>query len=218
MADYRRMAFVKDGSDAVTVLADDGAERMLEVRAVIARRTRTEVTLTADEGNSGDGNATLSDPSLGQLAEAGIYRLVRITAGATATFQVLSPKGYVLPDLAVGTAYEGGHLNLTVADIATDFVVGETFTVDVSGDGKVVALDPAAVDGSAGAIGIAAFDMIAPDGVDAEVTAILRDAILADAGDRLARRHRRDRSGGGNRRSHSVRGILIARATAESDL
>ena len=86
LADYRRTAFVKDGSDAVTVLAGDGAERMLEVGAVIAQRTRIEVTLTADEGNSGDGNATLSDPSLGQLAEAGIYRLARITAGATAAF------------------------------------------------------------------------------------------------------------------------------------
>ena len=122
----------------------------------------------------------VSDPSLGQLAEAGIYRLARITAGATATFQVLSAKGYVLPDLAAGTAYEGGYLNLTVVDGATDVVVGDTFTVDVSGHGKVVALDPAAVDGSAGAIGIAAFDMTAPDGVDAEVTAILHDAILAD--------------------------------------
>lgn len=66
----------------------------------------------------------VSDPSLGQLAEAGIYRLARITAGATATFQVLSAKGYVLPDLAAGTAYEGGYLNLTVVDGATDFVVG----------------------------------------------------------------------------------------------
>ena len=167
--------------EAVTVLAGDGEDRMLKVGAVIARRTRSTVTVTAGDGNTGDGEAAPADPPLGALAEAGIYRLACITAGADGgTFQVLSPKGYVLPDLTVGEAYEGGHLNLTVADGAADFVVGDTFTIEVSGDRKVVALDPAAVDGTAEAIGIVAYDVTAPDGADAEVTAILRDAVLAD--------------------------------------
>ena len=166
--------------EAVTVLAGDGAERALKTGAVIARRTRSEVAATADAGNTGDGAATMADPPLGALAESGIYRLACITAGATGTFQVLSPKGYVLPDLTVGEAYEGGHLNLTVADGAADFVAGDTFAIEVSGDGKVVGLDPAAVDGTAEAVGIAAYDVTAADGTDAEVTAILRDAVLAD--------------------------------------
>ena len=166
--------------EAVTVLAGDGAERVLKAGAVIARRSRTEVTVAAGDGNTGDGEATLSDPALGQLAEAGLYRLACITAGADGgTFQVLSPKGYRLPDLTVGEAYAGGHLNLTVADGATDFAVGDTFAIEVSGDGKVVGLDPAAVDGTAEAIGIVAYDVTALDGADTEVTAILRDAVLA---------------------------------------
>ena len=163
--------------EAVTVLAGEGAERTLKVGAAIAARTRSTVTVTAGDGNTGDGAATLADPPLGVRAEAGIYRLACVTAGADGgTFQVLSPRGYVLPNLTVGTTYAGGHLNLTVAD----FVVGNTFTIEVSGDGTVVALDPAAVDGTAEAIGIVAFDVTAPDGVDSEVTAILRDAVLAD--------------------------------------
>ena len=166
--------------DTVTVLAGAGAERALKVGAVIARRTRSTVTVTAGDGNTGDGETTLADPALGALAEAGIYRLACITAGAAGTFQVLSPKEYVLPDLTVGTAYEGGHLNLTVADGTADFVVGDAFAIEVAGDGKVVAFDPAAVDGTAEAIGIVAYDVTAPDGTDAEVTAILRDAVLAD--------------------------------------
>ena len=166
--------------EAVTVLAGEGAERVLKVGAVIAARTRSMVTVTAGDGNTGDGEATLSDPALGQLAEAGIYRLACITAGADGIFLVLSPKGYVLPDLTVGEAYESDHLNLTVADGATDFVAGDTFAIEVSGDGKVVGLDPAAVDGTAEAIGIVAFDVTAPNGTDTEVTAILRDAVLAD--------------------------------------
>ena len=167
--------------EAVTVLAGDGAERVLKVGAVIAARTRSTVTVTAGDGNTGDGEATLSDPALGQLAEAGIYRLACITAGADGgTFQVLSPRGYVLPDLTVGETYAGGHLNLIVADGAADFVAGDTFVIEVSGDGKAVALDPAAVDGTAEAVGIVAYDVTAPDGVDTEVTVILRDAVLAD--------------------------------------
>ena len=167
--------------EAVTVLAGDGAERVLKVGAVIAARTRSTVTVTAGDGNTGDGEATLSDPPLGQLAEAGIYRIACTTAGADGgTFQVLSPKGYSLPDLTVGDAYESGHLNLTIADGAADFVAGDTFAIEVSGDGKVVGLDLVAVDGTAEALGIVAYDVTAPDGADAEVTAILRDAVLAD--------------------------------------
>ena len=166
--------------EAVTVLAGDGVERVLMAGAVIAARTRSEVTVTAGAGNTGDGEATLADPALGALAEVGAYRLACVTAGAAGTFQVLSPRGYVLPDLTVDTAYEGGHLNLTVADGAADFVVGDTFAIEVSGDGRAVGLDPTAVDGTAEAIGIVAYDVTAPDGTDAEVTAILRDAVLAD--------------------------------------
>ena len=167
--------------EAVTVLAGGGAERVLKAGAVIAERIRSQVTVTAGDGNTGDGEATPADPPLGALAEAGIYRLACITAGADGgTFQVLNPKGYVLPDLTVGDAYESDHFNLTVADGAADFVVGDTFTIEVSGDGKVVGLDPAAVDGTAEAIGIVAYDVTTPDGTDTEVTAILRDAVLAD--------------------------------------
>ena len=165
--------------ETVTVLAGDGAERVLMAGAVIAARTRSKVTV-AGAGNTGDGEATLADPPLGALAEVGAYRLACVTAGAAGTFQVLSPRGYVLPDLTVDTAYAGDHLNLTVADGAVDFVVGDTFAIEVAGDGKVVGLDPTAVDGTAEAIGIVAYDVTAPDGTDAEVTAILRDAVLAD--------------------------------------
>jgi len=161
--------------ETVTVLAGNGADRVLKVGTAITRRSRSAVTVTA-----GDGEATLADPPLGALAEAGTYRLTCTTAGATGTFQVLSPRGYRLPDLTVGEAYAGDHINLTIADGAPDFAAGDEFTVEVGGDGKVVALDPAGVDGTAEAIGIVAFDVTAPDGGDAEVTTILRDAVLTD--------------------------------------
>jgi hypothetical protein len=167
--------------EAVTVLAGAGAARALKVGEVIGKRTKSTVAVTADAGNTGDGAATLADPALGAKAEAGAYSLICVAAAVDGgTFEVLTPKGYKLPDLTVGQPYAGDHINLTIADGAADFVVGDTFTVDVSGDGKVVALDPAGVDGTAEAFGISAADVTAPDGADAEGTAIVRDAILAD--------------------------------------
>ena len=163
--------------EAVTVLAGAGAARVLTVGTVIGRRVKSSVTVTADAGNTGDGVASLATPGIGTEAEVGVYTLTCIAA---ATFEVLTPRGYKLPDLTVGQAYAGAHLALTIADGATDFIVGDKITVTVAGDGKVVALDVTMVDGAHEAAGIVAADVTAPDGVDAEGFAIVRDAILAD--------------------------------------
>ena len=169
--------------EAVTVLAGSGADREMKVGEVIGKRTKSSVAVTPDAGNTGDGFATLATPALGADAEAGTYTLTcTATAVDAGTFEVLTPKGYKLPDLTVGQAYAGGHINLTVADGATDFVVGDKFTVDVSGDGKMVALDLTGTDGTQEAFGILEADVTAPDGVDTSAVAVARDAILAAAG------------------------------------
>ncbi len=166
--------------ESVTVLAGSGSDRSLAIGEVFGKRTRSEVVVTADGGNTGDGTA--GAVTLGALAEAGTYSLTCIVAAANAgTFQVQTPKGYRLPNLEVGQAYAGDHLNITIADGATDFVVGDTFTIDVSGDGKVVALDTGAVDGSQEAAGILTAVVTAPDGIDATGVVIVRQAIVADA-------------------------------------
>lgn len=167
--------------EAVTVLAGTGADRVLSVGAVIGKRTKSLVTVTADAGNTGGGLATLAVPALGARAEVGVYTLTCSAVATNAgTFEVLTPSGYKLPDLSVGQAYAGDHINLTIDDGGPDFDVGDRFTVDVSGDGRVVALDTAAVDGTHEAYGIAGVDVTAPDGTDAGAMAIVRDAILAD--------------------------------------
>ncbi len=165
--------------EAVTVLAGSGSDRTLAIGEVFGKRTKSDVAAAADGGNTGDG--TTGAVTLGSKAEPGIYSLTCIVAAANAgTFQVQTPNGYRLPDLEVGQAYAGDHINLTLSDGAADFVVGDTFTVDVSGDGKVVALDLSGVDGSHEAAGIIAAAVTASDGTDAEGLAIVRDAILAD--------------------------------------
>ena len=164
--------------EAVTVLAGSGAARTLAVGEVIAKRIKSAAVATADAGNTGDG--VVGAVTLGVNADVGTYTLTCTAASADAgTFQVLTPNGYRLPDLTVAVAYAGSHINLTIADGAADFIVGDIVTIAVSGDGKVVALAPAGVDGSADPIGIIAATITAPDGSDVDGLAIVRDAILA---------------------------------------
>ena len=47
-------------------------------------------------------------------------------------------------------------------------------------DGKVVALDPGAANGTENAIGVLTTDVTAPDGIDAEGVMIARHAIVSD--------------------------------------
>ena len=166
--------------EAITILAGDGSDRTLIVGEVIGKRTKSTVTVTADGGNTGDG--TTGTVTLGTSAETGTYTLTCITAAANAgTFQVQTPKGYLLPNLEVGQTYAGDHLNLTLSDGATDFVVGDTFSFGISGDDKVVALDLVGVDGSQEAAGISADTVTAPDGTDTNSVAIVRQAMVSDA-------------------------------------
>ncbi|ABK44546.1 putative phage protein GP19 [Magnetococcus marinus MC-1] len=165
--------------ETVTVLGGVGTERVLPVGTLIGRRTKSEVAAAADASNSGDG--TIGTVTLGSRAVPGVYSLTCIIASAdSGTFQVVDPNGHRLPDVTVGVAYDTYHLKFTIDDGATDFVLGDHFTVLTTGDGNVVAMDPTAVDGSADPIGIIAQRVVAPVGQDTPEVAILRHAILAD--------------------------------------
>lgn len=107
--------------------------------------------------------------------------LASAAAGNSGTFAVRAPDGSTLPDATVAVAYSNAHLNFTIADGATDYAAGDTFTVTVAaGSGKVVALDPAAVNGAAQAYGImiAAVDATSADKAG---VAIVREAMIAPA-------------------------------------
>ena len=56
-----------------------------------------------------------------------------VAAANSGTFSVLTPGGYPLADLTVAVAYSSNHFSVTLADGATDFIVGDTFTITVAG-------------------------------------------------------------------------------------
>lgn len=152
--------------ELLTVLAGDGADRVLGVGEVIGKITHGAVT-EDHAGNTGDG--AMGAITLGPLAQVGDYLLTCVTAAADGgVFHVVSPAGYRLADLTVGVAYAGDHLNMTLADGDADFVVGDKFTISIApGSGKVKALDPDAKDGSQNAAGFMGQAVTAPNGEDA---------------------------------------------------
>lgn len=164
--------------EQVTVLAGSGEARALVVGEVIGKITHGAATAAPNEANTGDG--VMGAVTLGALAEIGDYVLTCTAAAADGgVFQVVAPSGYVLPPLTVAVAYAGDHLNMTLADGDADFIVGDQFTISIApGSGKMVALTPAAVDGSQNAAGLMAAAVTAPDGSDAPSVAVVRDAVV----------------------------------------
>lgn len=107
-------------------------------------------TPAAGGGNTGDGTITGYALAAGGPAIVGNYSLVCVAAAVNGgTFELYDPNGKIVGTVEVGTAFTGGGLTFTVADGATDFVVGDTFTLPVAaGSGQAKALDANAVDGS----------------------------------------------------------------------
>jgi hypothetical protein len=109
-------------------------------------------TATADAGNTGNG--VVGAVTIGANFQEGTYTLTCKNADVSGSevFGVVAPDGTVLEDLTVAVAYSS-QIALTIADGATDFVVGDSVTVAVAA-GKYAAYDPSATDGTQVVAGI----------------------------------------------------------------
>lgn len=173
---------LQQSREQVTVLAGSGADRELKVGQVLGKATKGTPVITPDGGNTGNG--ALGTLTLGAKALLGDYVVTCIAAAANAgTFMVQDPDGRRLADAEVGVAYVSQDLNFTISDGGTDWAVGDFITVEVpEGSGKVVAIDFAALNGTQDAYGVLAAAVTAPDGEDNTGVAIVRDALVIDAG------------------------------------
>lgn len=133
-------------NEAVTIASGQD----LEVGAVIGQ------ILTATETHAGNtGNGVLGSVTFGSKATPGLYTLTcTATASNAGTFKLTTPAGETVPQLlTVAVTYTSDHLNVTLADGATDFIVGDKFLITVAG-GNFKALDQTATDGTQTAYGI----------------------------------------------------------------
>lgn len=119
--------------DDMTVLSGENVSR----GDVVARTGRYSAA-AAVAGGSNTGNGTVSGETANDTAMAGTYTLTCTAAAAdSGTFKVVAPDGTLLEYATVAVPYDS-QIGFTIADGATDFIVGDTFTIVVTeGEGKL---------------------------------------------------------------------------------
>jgi len=131
--------------DVITVY--EGSEVEYQIGTVLGK-TLVSGSATATAGTN-TGNGTMGAITVGGTAEIGTYTL-RISKAASnaGDFVVVNPSGNVVGNGTVAVAYSAAGLAFTLADGATDFVVGDTFTIAVTGTVKYKRVEATATDGS----------------------------------------------------------------------
>lgn len=115
-----------------------------------------EFTVTVTDGvpttgaDVGTGDGTMTGVEGRRELKVGTYTLTCITAATNGgVFSVADPDGNLLENATVTVAYESDQLAFIINDGATDFIVGDTFTVAVTiSQRQCVAVDKTATDGS----------------------------------------------------------------------
>ncbi|MCF7945183.1 MAG: hypothetical protein K9L75_06590 [Spirochaetia bacterium] len=119
----------------------------------------------AAEGSENTGDGTVDAIAIGPKAVVGTYKLVCISASADGgRFNVISPRGHSCGVANVGEAFVSGELNLTVNDGAEDFVLGDEFTIPVTGLGTWKLVNSADDEGAGTAEMIQMLDVDASEG------------------------------------------------------
>lgn len=128
----------------------------LKAGTILARRTVAVAVVAAAGANTGDGTATLATVVAGPVVPlVGAYVLTATTAVTNGgIFQLVDPNGAIVASDLIMTAgagaatvFETAGLEFTITDGAADFIVGDSFTLTVAADGKLV---PYAIAGAGG--------------------------------------------------------------------
>lgn len=135
---------------------------------ILARRA-VDATVTVTAGaNTGDGTVTLAQPSDGPVVpRVGNYVLRCTTAVANGgIFRLEDPDGAIVATgLAMtagagnATIIEAAGLRFTITDAATDFIVGDSFTLAVAADGNMVPYSPTGVGGAQVPLAVLTYDV-----------------------------------------------------------
>lgn len=142
---YEQEASVGICRDVVTVY--EAGAKTYPIGTVLGRTfVATSVTGAAVAGNTGNG--VIGTVTSTGKATRGTY-IVRIETAVSnsGTFTVTNPSGAMIATGVVGVAFSN-QIAFTLADGATDFVVGDSFTVEVVGDYKYKMVEATATDGS----------------------------------------------------------------------
>jgi hypothetical protein len=160
--------------EEVVICAGSGR---LAAGTLIALITATNaLTPTAKPGNAGNG--IIGSVTVSSAAVSGIYTLKIVEAAANGgEFELLNAESYPIGEGVVGQPYNGNGLAFTLSDGSTDFVVGDSFTLNVKANlGEHTAYDDDGTDdGRRAATGI----LYAP--VDATLNDVRAVSVARDA-------------------------------------
>lgn len=146
---------LQNGEFRDDLLTFAGAGTVVE-GTILARRVVAIAVTASSITGTGNGTVTLATVIAGQVVPIpGVYVLnciVALTNGGT--FELVDPNGAQVAGgltLTVGagaaTVFEAGGMQFTITDGSTDFAVGDTATLTVAADGKLV---PFIIAGAAG--------------------------------------------------------------------
>lgn len=167
------------------LVANEAADATYKVGTVLGRAlsggTATAVAAAGNTGNGAMGAITVSG-----AAQIGVYTLrITLAAANAGNFNVISPTGALVGSGAVAVAFSQGGLAFTLADGATDFAVGDTIYISVSGTEKVKIQKATATDGSQIPFAVVVGDSYGVDhdftvtaSTDTKVLAIVRGPII----------------------------------------
>lgn len=106
-------------------------------------------TAAAVAGNTGNGTMGAVTVTSNKDLKIGTYKVTIVKAAANAgDFVVTDPDGKVVGLGTVAVAFAQAGLAFTLADGATDFVVGDAFTIAVAGTEKYKLVEATATDGT----------------------------------------------------------------------
>lgn len=126
--------------------------------ALIAALTKSSpAAAVADGGNTGDGTVSAPVGAYGAPTETVTLTCTQAAANG-GTFRVEGDKSGYLGDAVVGVAFDSPVISFTISDGAADFIVGDKFTIAVTGGvndkvrGVTIEPEKVAADNAAGTI------------------------------------------------------------------
>lgn len=134
--------------------------QVLEKGAVLSQ-VKEAGTPAAGAENTGDG--TVGSVTLGPKAKIGTYLLVANKATGGGEFNVISPAGHSCGVAVTGKDFISGEINLKLTAGDAAFVLGDRFTIEVTGTGSYCLVSKDAEDGSGTAEAVLMLDVDASE-------------------------------------------------------
>lgn len=162
------------------------ADTYLEGTILARRSVATAVTASAVTG-TGNGTVTSATVIEGPIVPlVGAYVLTVVTAVANGgVWKLVDPNGALVAGnliMTVGagaaTIFEAGGLRFTITDGSTDFAAGDTATLTVAADGKMVPFAPGGAGGAQIPLAVLGYEVTRASGGNEPIRAMVKGDVI----------------------------------------